>query len=424
MEKLNALLETATNNLTGHPIIGPAIGLVLLAVVALIADQIAKRQLVRLLRALASRTRSTWDDALIRHRVFARFAHCAPALVVYTGAAWVTGLPAAALQLIENIALAYIALTIVMGLGAALTAVNDIYEQYPVSRNRPIKGYLQVGKIILYCIGAILIISALIDESPLLLLSGFGAMTAVLMLVFRDTILSLVASIQLVSNDMVRVGDWIEMPRYDADGDVIDVALHTITVQNWDKTVTTIPTHSLISESFRNWRGMSESGGRRIKRALLLDMNSIRFLTDEETDRFRRFALLNDYIQSKQHELSTDNTGLINDDKSATVNMRRLTNVGTFRAYIRSYLRGRNDISDTLTFLVRQLTPTADGLPIEIYIFTNSTEWITYEGIQSDIFDHLLAIVPEFGLRVYQRPSGMDVRTLAPMERQPRAARD
>jgi miniconductance mechanosensitive channel len=195
-------------------------------------------------------------------------------------------------------------------------------------------------------------------------------------------------------------------------------------VQNWDKTVTTIPTHSLISESFRNWRGMSESGGRRIKRALLLDMNSIRFLTDEETDRFRRFALLKDYIQSKQHELSTDNTGLINDDKAATVNMRRLTNVGTFRAYIRSYLRSRNDISDTLTFLVRQLTPTADGLPIEIYIFTDSTEWITYEGIQSDIFDHLLAIVPEFGLRVYQRPSGMDVRTLAPMERQPRAARD
>lgn len=416
MEKLNRLLETALNGLHEYPIIEPAIGLGLLACVALVADLIAKRQLVRLIHIMASRTRGTWDDAFIRQRVFTRFAHGVPGLVIYAGADWVAGLPDGVLQLIENVALAYITLTIAMALGAVLTAVNDIYEQYPVARDRPIKGYLQVGKIILYCIGAILVISALLDQSPVFLLSGFGALTAVLMLVFRDTILSLVASIQLVSNDMVRVGDWIEMPRYDADGDVIDVALHTVKVQNWDKTVTTIPTHSLISESFRNWRGMSESGGRRIKRSLLLDMSSIRFLTDEEADRFRRFALLKDYIESKQQELSTDNSGLNDANDSALVNMRRLTNVGTFRAYIRNYLRSRGDISETLTFLVRQLTPTPDGLPIEIYIFTNSTEWIQYESIQSDIFDHLLAIVPEFGLRVYQRPSGVDVRTLASME--------
>ncbi|MCH8221760.1 MAG: mechanosensitive ion channel, partial [Proteobacteria bacterium] len=277
-------------------------------------------------------------------------------------------------------------------------------------------GYVQIAKIILYCIGAILVISTLLDRSPLLLLGSFGALTAVLMLVFRDTILSLVASVQLIGNDMVRVGDWIEMPGCSADGDVIDVALHTVKVQNWDKTITTIPTHKLISESFRNWRGMSESGGRRIKRSLLLDQNSIRFLTDEETAKFERFALLENYITTKRQELSTDNTDL-SGDEAAAVNLRRLTNIGTFRAYIVSYLRGRADISDTMTFLVRQLPPGADGLPIEIYIFTNTTEWVSYEAIQADIFDHLLAIIPEFGLRVYQKPSGMDVRALESVKR-------
>jgi miniconductance mechanosensitive channel len=415
MENLTRTLEGISANLLGHPILGPLIGLMVLAGIAFIADLIAKRQFVRMMRSLAGRTSGTWDDAFIRHRVFARLAHCAPAFIIYVGISRVPGLPGSAVQLVENITLAYIALTIVMSLGSVFTAANEIYEQYPVSRDRPLKGYIQVGKIIVYCIGAILIVSALIDQSPLLLLSGFGAMTAVLMLVFRDTILSLVASIQLVSNDMVRVGDWIEMPRYDADGDVIDVALHTVKVQNWDKTVTTIPTHSLISESFRNWRGMSEAGGRRIKRSLLLDMNSIRFLSDEESEHFKRFALLGNYIREKQQELSSDNQGL-NSDEFAVVNRRRLTNAGTFRAYIKNYLRSRGDISDKFTFLVRQLTPTADGLPIEIYVFTKNTEWITYESIQSDIFDHLLAIVPEFGLKIFQRPSGMDLQALTSIQ--------
>ena len=317
--------------------------------------------------------------------------------------------------MIENVALAYLALMITLALGALMSAANSIYEQYPMAKDRPLKGYVQVAKIILYCLGAILVISALLDRSPLLFLSGLGAMTAVLILVFRDTILSLVASIQLIGNDMVRVGDWIEMPDCNADGDVIEVALHTVKVQNWDKTITTIPTHKLISESFRNWRGMSESGGRRIKRSLLLDQNSIRFLTDDETAKFKRFALLKDYITEKQQELSTEKSDL-NSDEASAVNLRRLTNIGTFRAYIVSYLRGRADISDTLTFLVRQLPPHADGLAIEIYVFTNTTEWVAYEGIQADVFDHLLAIIPEFGLRVFQNPSGMDVRALGSTE--------
>jgi miniconductance mechanosensitive channel len=416
MDQLANLLNSASSGLADYPIIAAVIGVTLLAVVALIADLVAKRQLVLLLSELAVRTRSTWDDALIEQRVFSRFAQCVPAVVVMIGAKWIPGIGAGTLRVIENVALAYLALVITLALGALMSAANGIYEQYPIAKDRPLKGYVQVAKIILYCIGAILVIAALLERSPLLFLSGFGAMTAVLMLVFRDTILSLVASIQLIGNDMVRVGDWIEMPECKADGDVIEVALHTVKVQNWDKTITTIPTHKLISESFRNWRGMSESGGRRIKRSLLLDQTSIRFLTDDETAKFKRFALLEDYITAKRQELSTENSGL-NSNEASAVNLRRLTNVGTLRAYIKSYLRSRTDISDTLTFLVRQLPPGPDGLPIEIYVFANTTEWAAYEGIQADIFDHLLAIVPEFGLRVYQKPSGMDVRALGSTER-------
>ena len=411
MDQLKNLLQIASNRLTDYPLIATLVGIALLIIVALIADLVAKRQLLRLLRGLARRTRSTWDDALIDQQVFRRFAKMVPAVIVMFGAQWVPGIPDGMLQVIENIALAYMALMIMLAVGALMNAANDIYEQYPIAKDRPIKGYLQVTKIILYCIGAILVVAALLDRSPLLLLSGFGAMTAVLMLVFRDTILSLVASIQLIGNDMVRVGDWIEMPECNADGDVIDVALHTVKVQNWDKTITTIPTHKLITASFRNWRGMSESGGRRIKRSLLLDQNSIRFLTDEETAKFNRFALLKNYIETKQQELSTVNAAL-NSGEATNVNQRRLTNIGTFRAYIVNYLRNRSDINESMTFLVRQLPPGADGLPIEIYIFTKTTAWVAYESIQADIFDHLLAIIPEFGLRVYQKPSGMDVRAL------------
>lgn len=395
-----------------YPLVASLVGVTLLLFVAIVADLVAKRQLLRLLRQLAKRTRSTWDDALVERGVFSRFAQSVPAFIVMFGANWVPGLADDTLQLIENAALAYLLLVVMLGTIALMGAANDIYEQYPSSRDRPIKGYVQVAKIIIYCLGAILIVSALLGRSPLLLLSGFGALTAVLMLVFRDTILSLVASIQLIGNDMVRVGDWIEMPDCNADGDVIDVALHTVKVQNWDKTITTIPTHKLISGSFRNWRGMSESGGRRIKRSLWLDQNSIRFLTDEEADKFKRFALLKDYITEKQQQLDNENAALGKDTASA-VNLRRLTNIGTFRAYVQSYLRARTDISDTMTFLVRQLPPSAAGLAIEIYIFTKTTEWVAYESIQGDIFDHLLAIIPEFGLRVYQKPSGMDLRDIS-----------
>jgi miniconductance mechanosensitive channel len=264
---------------------------------------------------------------------------------------------------------------------------------------------VQIAKLVLYIVGGIVVVATLIDRSPLIFLSGIGAMTAVLLLIFRDTILSFVASLQLASYDLVRVGDWIEVPQFGADGDVIDIALHTIKVQNWDKTITTIPTHKLIEGSFKNWRGMSESGGRRIKRAMHVDMATIHFLDDDEMERFGRFDLLRDYIAAKRTELEASRSDA---GSEMPANTRRLTNIGTFRAYAANYLRHHPKIHRGMTLMVRQLPPTPDGLPLEVYAFSSDTNWTRYEGIQADIFDHLLAIAPEFGLRVFQHPSGRD----------------
>jgi miniconductance mechanosensitive channel len=251
------------------------------------------------------------------------------------------------------------------------------------------------------------IITILSDRSPVVFLSGLGALTAVLMLVFRDTILSLVASVQIMSNDMIRIGDWVEMPQANADGDVIDIALHTVKIQNWDKTISAIPTHRFISESFKNWRGMSESGGRRIKRALYLDLNSVHFLGDAEIEHLSRHEFLRAYMREKRQALAAVNERTPS-DPDVIPERRRLTNVGTFRAYVKHYLRNHPRVHQDLTLLVRQLAPGPKGLPLEIYCFTNDTAWASYEGIQADIFDHLIAILPEFGLRAYQEPAGRD----------------
>jgi miniconductance mechanosensitive channel len=382
-----------------------------LILIAIVADLLAKRILLAVVRLFVKRTRYTWDDALVKHNVFGRLAQIVPALIIYSGIDFLPDLSEQLVRLIKNVATGYMVLMVTIALTAALSAANQIYESYPVSKNRPLKGFVQVLQIVIYVLGGVLIISAVLDRSPLLLLSGFGAMTAILLLVFKDTILSLVASVQLTAQDMLRVGDWIEMPQLGADGDVVDVQLHTVKVQNWDKTITTIPTHKLISESFKNWRGMSESGGRRIKRALHIDQSSIRVLTSAETDRFKRFALLRDYIANKEQELADYNAAL-GADVDDSVNQRHLTNVGTFRAYVYNYLKNHPSIHKDMTLLVRQLPPGPEGLPIEIYCFTNTTEWGAYEAIQADIFDHILAIVAKFGLRVYQKPSGSDLSHL------------
>jgi len=302
-------------------------------------------------------------------------------------------------------------LMITLALTSMLSAANTIYSASPIAKDRPLKGFIQLVQIVVWLFGGVMIIAAVLDQSPLLLLSGFGAMTAILLLVFKDTILSLVASVQLTAQDMVRVGDWIEMPQFGADGDVVDVQLHTVKVQNWDKTITTIPTHRLITDSFKNWRGMSQSGARRIKRALFIDVSSIRFQTEDEVDHFTRFALLKDYIENKGQELADYNKGLAIEVEES-VNRRRLTNAGTFRAYAYNYLKNHPNIDKNMTLIVRQLGPGPEGLPLEIYCFANTTEWAAYEDIQSDIFDHLLAIVPEFGLRLFQKPAGSDLEKL------------
>jgi miniconductance mechanosensitive channel len=394
-----------------HPMLPAAAGLAALLFAALVVDIIAKRFLLAAVRAFARRTAVSWDDKLVEHRVFERLVHMASAVIVFVGVAFVPDLPDGPTQLIRNVAMGYMVLMLTMALSSLLSAGNAIYASTPMAADRPLKGFVQLLQIVVWVFGGVLIVAAVLDRSPLLLLSGFGAMTAILLLVFKDTILSLVASVQLTAQDMVRVGDWIEMPQFGADGDVIDVQLHTVKVQNWDKTITTIPTHRLITDSFRNWRGMSETGARRIKRAVYIDVSSIRFQSDDEKQHFLRFSLLKNYIVDKSHELDDFNKSLeIAVDE--TVNKRRLTNIGTFRAYAHNYLKNHPGIDQNMTLMVRQLAPGPDGIALEIYCFTNTTVWADYEGIQADVFDHLLAIVPEFGLRLFQQPAGSDIKAL------------
>ena len=392
-----------------HPRLPLAAMLVALLLGAFIADRIAKVVLLNLVRRFAKASAVTWDDILVEHKVFERIVHLVPAIIIFWGIDLIPAVPDEAVMVIRNVMLGYMVLMLTMALSSSLTAANEIYGRTKMAKDRPLKGFVQLMQIIVWILGGIMIVAAILDRSPVLLLSGFGAMTAVLLLIFKDTIMSLVASVQITAQDMVRVGDWIEMPQYRADGDVIDVQLHTIKVQNWDKTIVTVPTHKLVSESIKNWRGMSQAGGRRIKRSLFIDVSTIRFQTDDEVSDFRRLALLVDYIDAKKKELADYNASLEH-EVDAEVNHRRLTNVGTFRAYAFNYLKNHPKIRDDMTLLVRQLDSGPDGLPIEVYCFTNTTVWDEYEDIQADIFDHLLAIVPEFGLRTYQRPAGSDFK--------------
>lgn len=375
-----------------------------------IAYLVARRLGVRAARMLVQRTQSRWDDILYERGVVGRVAWIAPALVLYYFAYYFSS----ELQgILQRFLLAYIVVVVVAVSISLLGALNDIYDNTRRRARVPIKGYVQVAQIVVVIIGGIVLFSTLLDKSPIGVLSGLGAATALIILVFRDTILSFVASIQLATNDMVRIGDWISMPQYGADGDVIDVALHTVKIQNWDKTISTIPTHKLMQESFKNWRGMMESGGRRIARAIHLDMSSVHFLTADDRERLSKVVLLREYLEKKESELEAWNEahGI---DPGSPIDGRRLTNLGTFRAYLAEYLRANPHIHPDMTFLVRQLPPSPDGLPIQIYVFSKDLRWAEYEGIQADIFDHVLAALPVFGLRVFQHPSGHDLRLLAP----------
>ncbi|HIZ51819.1 MAG TPA: mechanosensitive ion channel family protein [Candidatus Pseudomonas excrementavium] len=398
--------------LENYPQLYTLIALTVLILGAWIANWIVKRILVRGLMHLLRATPVGNDQALHDSNVISRLANIVPALILSIGIGLIPGLSETMITIVRNVCGAFIILTVALAIASALTLANTVYERRPKARMKPIKGYIQVINIVIYSIATILIIATLIDRSPLILLSGLGAMAAVLMLIFQDTLLSLVASVQISSNDIVRVGDWVEMPALSADGDVIDISLHTVKVQNWDKTITTIPTKRLISDPFKNWRGMQESGGRRIKRSIMLDQQSVHFLDDEECRHLHRFRLLSDYLKDKQTDIDDWNRKL-EEQGQEPVNTRRITNIGTFRAYVDRYLRSHPGIHQEMTLMVRQLAPTPDGLPLELYCFTNTVAWVNYEGIQGDIFDHLLAILPEFGLRVFQHPSGNDLRQMS-----------
>lgn len=383
------------------------ITILFIAIICIIANFITKKIVIRIISHIVKNNKYQWDNMLLDRKVFHKLSHFVPAIIIYNFSTTYDYFQ----DLIEKGAITYLIIAGLMVLNSLLNAMNDIYQTYEISKTRPIKGYIQVVKIIVITLGIIVIIAKMLGESPIILLSGIGALSAVLMLVFKDSLLGLVAGIQLSSNDMVRVGDWIQMPKYGADGDVIDISLNTVQVQNWDKTITMIPSYALISDSFINWRGMQTSGGRRIKRSLFIDTNSISFCTEEMMEKFKSIHYLSDYITNREQEIAEHNTK--NDiNRSNPVNGRALTNIGVFRVYISHYLQKHSGINQDMTLMVRQLAPTEHGLPLEIYAFSNDVRWAVYESVQSDIFDHLFAVAREFELRLFQNPSGNDVRTM------------
>ena len=377
----------------------------LIGMLCLVAYFITSRILLRTITHLFKKTSTKFDDILIEERVFNKLPFLVPLVIVYNSKDLLYWN-----NLLDRVILSTIALIFLYSLNALINALNEMFKLTDLSKKFSIKSYTQIGKLLINIFGIIVVIAVLTGNSPVYILSGLGALTAVLILVFKDTILSLVSSVQISSNDLFKVGDWVEAPQFGADGDVIDIALHSVKIQNWDKTISVIPTNKLIDSSFKNWRGMAESGGRRIKRSINIDMSSIKFCTNEMIDRYSKYNVIANYIKVKLEEVQRFNIENNITDESL-INGRSLTNIGTFRAYIEGYLRNHNKIHDEMTFLVRQLSPSANGLPIEIYVFSNDTDWLNYEKIQADIFDHLLAVVSEFELKVFQNPSGSDFKS-------------
>ena len=389
-----------------------ATALVAIVVLSFLANFVAKKIIVVGLAAIAKRTKSVWDDFLVHRKVFHKLSHLAPALVIqYTiGIALYDYSPSLTL-IIEKFTYIYIVAAWLFVISSFQNALHDMYMTLEVSKTRPIKGYVQLAKIVIYVLGGIVIISILINKNPLNLLVGMGASAAILMLVFKDTILGLVASVQVSANNMVKPGDWIAMPSRGADGTVLEITLNTVKVQNWDRTISTFPTYALVSESFTNWKGMEESDGRRIKRSIYIDMRSVKFCSPELLEKLKRIHLVKDYIEARAKEIEEFNKKM-DFDTSMPVNGRRMTNLGIFRRYLEHYLKNSPNINTDATYMVRHLQPTEKGIPVEIYCFSKVKAWVEYEGVQADIFDHILAIVSQFELRVFQNPSGDDFQKI------------
>ena len=382
----------------------------LILVLAWLMNHLAKGFMLRFLRFCIKNSKTQWDDKLVQRNLFHRLSHLAPIIVIsfFLPQIWV-GHPTA-VGLVDAFSQIYIMLVVLLVLQALLDAFHDVYRTFEWSKQVPIYSFIQAIKLIVYMVGGVFIVAKLMGKDPSVIFGSLGALTAVLMLVFKDSILGFAAGIHLTTNKMLSLGDWLEMPKYGADGDVIEIGLTTVKVQNFDKTITTIPTYTLISDAFKNWRGMSESSGRRIKRSILIDLHSIRFCDEALLESLASIQAISGYIREKQKEVQAFNQQLVTGGSDHPANGRRLTNIGTFRAYLVAFLRQHPLINQEMTLLVRQLEPTPRGLPLQIYVFSSDKRWVEYEGIVSDLFDHILSVMKEFDLRAYQEPSGLDFR--------------
>lgn len=385
--------------------------LALLFVICILVNYFVKKIILRTIDKIIAKTKTKLDDVLVENKVFVTLSHIAPALVVYISTDYVFSDFPSLIPYILRFVNAYIAIVLIAFAINFMNSLQFYTESSKIFKDKSLNSYFQLFNIGIYLIGTIVVLSFIFDKSPLYFFSALGAMTVVLLLIFKDTILGFVASIQLAANNMVSKGDWISMPKYQADGDVIEMNLTTIKIQNWDKTITTIPTYAFISGSFKNWRGMSESGGRRIKRSLNIKISSLHFCSPELLEKLSKIQLIKQYIKDKSQEIQKHNKQN-NIDTSTLINGKNLTNIGIFRVYIEAYIKNNPNINLNMTCLVRQLPPSEKGLPIEIYTFSNRKEWSVYEGVMSDMFDHLLAAVPEFELEVFQNPTGTDFNRL------------
>lgn len=414
LRKIDELLVSWGMSSSLADVLDQLIAFVLVLIIAFVADIICRKVLLSAVAHLVSRTKATWDDIVFDRKVMIHLSRVvAPVIITVLTPTAFADTSASTLDLILRVCQIYILVSVVNFINSFLKAVYSVYSEKERLRNRPLKGLLQTAQIALWFVGGIIIVSILINKSPLSLLAGLGASAAVLMLVFKDSIMGFVSGVQLSYNDMMKVGDWINMPKYGANGIVVEVTLITVKVRNWDNTITTIPPYLLVSDSFQNWRGMFESGGRRVMRSINIDMTSVKFCTPEMLAKYRRISLLKDYIAETEQTLQAYNEEN-HIDNSVLVNGRRQTNLGVFRAYLLAYLKSLPVVNTDLHCMVRQLQPTEHGIPLELYFFSRIKEWIPYEGVQSDVFDHVLAIVPEFDLRVFQSPSGQDVKELGP----------
>lgn len=386
--------------------------LIALAVTAIIFWWIAQIVVNRFIKPLVHKTAAQWDDTLLEQGVFRKLGHIIPILIISSLLPVVfTDYPNWSSP-ISTLTTALIAFIIIRVVIAFITAANVFLSRSPRYQDKPVASFTQLAKILVWCFGLIIVLAIVIQRNPIAILGAMGAVSAVLLLIFKDTILGFIASIQLAINDMVRLGDWVSVPKYGADGDVIEINLTTIKVSNWDKTTSTVPTYSFVSDSFKNWRGMQESGGRRIKRSVNFKISSIRFCDDEMLARYSRIALVRPHIEKLQKEIQEFNLTKNIDTSASIVNGRRMTNIGVFRAYILNYIVHNPRINTDMTCIVRQLEPTELGVPLEIYCFSRIKAWVEYESIQSDIFDHVLATVPHFDLEVFENPASSDIRHL------------